>query len=422
VTLNLIGADPSTAVRITVENDTEAVGDAIVGFVDAYNQVIDFLNDQLRYDSVTEQGGLLIGDSLLVTVQNDLRRMATGVIPGLPSDMNRLAAIGITSVSETGKLVIDDAKLNQALTDDLSGVANLFSTSFATTNPDITYITSSAKTVFSSSGFSVDISQTATQGTLEGEEIGAFPVTLTASNNQIRLRVDGKESSILTLTAKTYAAGEDLAAEIQAQLNADPALAGRHVVVSLSAGRLMFTSSSYGGSSNVELGAEPPNSAFAALGLSGAISAAGLDVEGTINGEAATGKGQVLTGNAGNPTTDGLSLFVALTPGETDPLGPEGTVTVTEGLATRLSDLLLFLTDPVDGRVSSRADTLTRGIDELGADIEDMEARLEEKRLDLLEDFARLEASLAQLSSQGEFLIQQLASLPTMNTLRGNND
>ena len=33
-----------------------------------------------------------------------------------------------------------------------------------------------------------------------------------------------------------------------------------------------------------------------------------MDVAGEINGEEATGKGQVLTGNAGNSSTDGLSL------------------------------------------------------------------------------------------------------------------
>ena len=44
----------------------------------------------------------------------------------------------------------------------------------------------------------------------------------------------------------------------------------------------------------------------------------GLDVAGEINGEEATGKGQVLTGNAGNSNTDGLSIrYVGLAlPGE----------------------------------------------------------------------------------------------------------
>ncbi len=47
----------------------------------------------------------------------------------------------------------------------------------------------------------------------------------------------------------------------------------------------------------------------------------GLDVHGEINGEEATGKGQVLTGNTGNASTDGLAVrYTGLAlPGEPDP-------------------------------------------------------------------------------------------------------
>ncbi len=420
VTLNLNGADPATTVRLTVANDTEAVRTAVEGFVESYNQVIDFLNEQLRYDTVAEEAGLLIGDSLLVSVQNDLRRIATGVIPGLPSDMNRLAAIGITSVGETGTLVLDSAKLDAALASNLDGVTDLFSTSFATTNPDVTYVSSTSRTVLSSSGFVVDITSAATHGILEGSDLSGFPITLTSSDNQFRLTVDNKESSILTLTAQTYATGDELAAEIQTQLDADSQLSGRGITVEFTDGRLVFTSSSYGASSKVELGTEPENSAFGTLGLTGAVSTAGHDVAGTINGEAATGSGQILRGNTGNATTDGLSLLVALTPAEVDLLDSEAVVTVIDGIAARLSDQLGFLTDPIDGRVTLRVDTFTRKIDELDADIEDMEQRLEEKRLDLIDQFARLEATLATMNSQGQFLIEQLANLPTMDKM-GNN-
>ncbi len=422
VTLNLLGADAATSVRISVSNDTEDVRGAIEGFVESYNQVIDFLNEQLRYDPVTQEGGLLLGDSLLMSVQNDMRRIATGVVPGLPTDMNRLAAIGVTSVAETGKLVINDAKLDGALAANLEGVADLFSTSFTTTNPDITYLTSSDKTILSSSGFAVDITTAATGGTLEGAALGSFPITLTTSDNQIRLRVDGQESSVLTLSAQTYNTGDDLAAALQAQLSADPQLAGKHVSVEFSGGRLLFTSSSYGSSSSVQLGSEPENSAFATLGLTAAVATSGQDVAGTINGEPATGSGQTLTGNAGNATTDGLALLVTLTPSEVNSSESEGVVTVIDGLGARLNDQLGFLTHPVDGRVTTRTDTLTRQIDDLDSDIESMNERLEEKRQSLLSDFARLEASLASLTSQGDFLIQQLQNLPLTNTLTRRNN
>jgi flagellar hook-associated protein 2 len=159
------------------------------------------------------------------------------------------------------------------------------------------------------------------------------------------------------------------------------------------------------------------------LGLSSATATVGQDVAGTINGELATGTGQILKGRTGNRTTDGLSIQVTLTPADVNALEPEGVVTVVQGIATRLSNYLGFLTDSVDGRLTARTDTLTRHIDELDQDIDAMGERLEDKRIKLLEDFARLEASLASLTSQGEFLVQQLANLPRIDTIiRGNKD
>ena len=423
VTLNLLAADPSATVRISVENDTEAVRVAIEGFVESYNRVIDFLNDQLRFDTVTEQGGLLIGDSLLLNAQNDLRRIATDVISGLPTDLNRLSAIGITSVPENGRLVLNNAELSEALRSDPQGVANLFSTSSSSTNPDITFLNSTDRTATPVDGFTVNITDAATRGTLEGTAIAGFPLTLTGSDNQLRLVVDGVESSLITLPAQAYATGEDLAAEIQAQLNADSALAFKEISVEFTGGRLVFTSSNYGSSSTVELGTEPENSAFGALGLTAAILTAGQDVTGTINGESATGKGQVLTGDSGNTTSDGLALLVTLTQAEIDTQEPEGVVSLIDGIAARVGDLLDALTDPIDGRIKNRTNTLTRQIDEFDDDIERMEDVLEDKRLSLIDDFARLEASLAVLNSQGDFLIQQLSNLPRIDTLtRRSND
>jgi flagellar hook-associated protein 2 len=418
VTLNLLGADPATTVRITVANDTEAVTAAVEGFVAAYNGVIDFMNDQLRYDPLLETGGILLGDSMLITVQNDIRRIATDVVAGLPADLNRLSTVGITSVPETGRLILDSGALREALESDPQGVVNLFTISFSTTDPDIVFLNSTSKTVVTADGFTIDITQAATKGTLEGSMIGAFPLTLTGSNNELSFVIDGVESSILTLPERTYTTGDELALEIQAQLNADPKLAGRDVRVEFTGGRLRFTSSSYGSFSEVTLGAAPGNSAFAALGLSGAVSMSGKDVAGTINGESATGRGQILTGEAGNATSDGLALLVTLTTEEINDTEPEGVISLTEGIAARMRDRLEALTDPIDGRLVNRADTLTRKIEDLDADVERMKGLLEAKRLSLLNEYARLEASLAVLSSQGDFLLQQLAALPLMNSNR----
>ena len=140
----------------------------------------------------------------------------------------------------------------------------------------------------------------------------------------------------------------------------------------------------------------------------------GLDVEGTINGESATGTGQILTGDSGNATSDGLSLLIELVQSEVI-AGPEGVITLVDGIGARVADRLEALTDPVDGRLVNRTNTLNRKIDELEDDITRMGKLLEDKRSSLLADFARLEASLAVLNAQGDFLLAQLESLRNVN-------
>jgi flagellar hook-associated protein 2 len=266
------------------------------------------------------------------------------------------------------------------------------------------------------SGFTVDITSAATHGTLQGAPIGGFPLTLTGSNNELTLIIDGAESSVLSLPAKTYANGDELAREIQAQIAADPALVGRGVSVEFTGGVLTLTSSTYGSSSSVKLGAATADSAFAALGLASAASTEGEDVAGTINGESATGIGQILTGDTGNATSDGLALLVELTPGEVDSQASEAVVSIINGIAARVGDRLDALTATTDGRLANRTNTLNRQIEAYDAEVKRMEGLMESRRKTLLGDFARLEASLAVMNSQGDALMQQLSSLPRIDT------
>lgn len=418
LTLNDVSA---TAVQISVTADNDAVLGAITNFVNSYNQILDTLDQQLDFDEATETGGLLIGDSLLVSIQNRIRRIMTGTVPGLPSDMNRLSAIGITTNIETGRLVIDSGELQSAINGDLDAVAAIFSTSFTSTSSRVNIVSSTANTV-AGTGVEVDITQAATQGRLDGTSIAGFPLTLTAANNELVLIVDGQESGTITLDARTYNTIEELALEIETKANADATLGSRDVSVSASGTALTITSRAYGSSSEVRLGTQTANSATTALGLASGTAIAGVDVAGTLNGEAATGRGQLLTGNSGNATTDGLAVLVTLTAAQLDPGGPEATVTVTEGLARDLRDEITQLTDPVNGRMTRREDALNRVMQDLAATIGKQELRLEERRQDLLEEFARLEASLSSLNAQGELLTQQLANLPRIDTITGRRN
>ena len=138
----------------------------------------------------------------------------------------------------------------------------------------------------------------------------------------------------------------------------------------------------------------------------------GVDIEGTINGESATGDGRVLTGDSGNSTTDGLMIRVTLTPAQLIAQGQDqGTVKIIQGVASQLSRTLSSMTDPIDGLIATREDAIEATIEANIEHIERLEKRLDLKRSTLQRQFTVMETTLAELNSMGSFLGSQLASL-----------
>jgi len=124
VTLELRKADPATTVEITVSPNDDAVVDALKKFIDQYNSVISFMNQQLDYKDPS--GGKLAGDPLLIGLREELRRLVSDVVESIPSDSwDRLFEIGITTVDKSGTLQLDEAKLREALARDRAAVQRL---------------------------------------------------------------------------------------------------------------------------------------------------------------------------------------------------------------------------------------------------------------------------------------------------------
>ncbi len=134
---------------------------------------------------------------------------------------------------------------------------------------------------------------------------------------------------------------------------------------------------------------------------------AGLDVAGTIDGESATGSGQVLTGNDGNTNTDGLSLSYR---GSGDDLDV-GTIEVTLGVGERFDRTLFNITDSFDGYVAFKQNSLQDKITNIGQQIEQMEARLDKKMQRLINQYVAMELSLGQLQNQSDWLSGQIGAL-----------
>ena len=125
----------SAQVTLNVSNpgaDTTAVNDKIKKFVEQYNSTLDLIRSKLTEDKVKDPKndadrakGALRNDSMLAGIERQLRTSITSTFDTGTATMDELAEIGVSTGAATGgastadslagKLVIDETKLNAAL-------------------------------------------------------------------------------------------------------------------------------------------------------------------------------------------------------------------------------------------------------------------------------------------------------------------
>ncbi len=123
ITISAKSVGAGETLRIT--QDRASVRSKIDTFIANYNGLVGTFNALGSYDSTTETGGILIGDSTLRGVQNLIRREIGSAVSGLTGSFSSLAELGITT-DDTGKLSVDDETLNTALDNNFDDVGALF--------------------------------------------------------------------------------------------------------------------------------------------------------------------------------------------------------------------------------------------------------------------------------------------------------
>ena len=132
-----------------------------------------------------------------------------------------------------------------------------------------------------------------------------------------------------------------------------------------------------------------------------------MDVVGTINGEAATGSGQLLTGDDGENNVDGLVIKYTGTAENLD----VGEVKLTLGTAELFNRALFYITDSYDGYVAFKQDSLKESIERFELKIEEMEARLDQRMEMMINRFVIMEMALSTIQSQSQWLAAQIDNL-----------
>ncbi|WP_043417891.1 flagellar filament capping protein FliD [Cupriavidus basilensis] len=123
VTMNLATLGSST---ISVSTDTSTMAGAVQNFVSAYNTLQTTAGNLSSYDATNKTAGVLLGDSTLRTIENQLRSVINTPQTGASGSLNNLTQIGI-GFNADGTMSLDTSKLNSVLASNKAGVAQLFS-------------------------------------------------------------------------------------------------------------------------------------------------------------------------------------------------------------------------------------------------------------------------------------------------------
>jgi flagellar hook-associated protein 2 len=416
VTLNLLGTSAGQPVSVTVANDTSSAVTAVQNFVTAYNAVVNYVSQNNSYNTTTGNAGVFLGNEDASSITDSINNVIDSVVPGLSSELNNLSQIGITlDSSGNGDLDLNTTTLTNALSGQISGVtpddvASLFQLGGTSTNPGVQFVyATSATKVGATTPIGVNVTQAATQASLAGNNALAGSISIDGTNNTLSLSVDGQTGSI-ALAQGTYTP-QTLVQQVLAAINNSSSFSNASVQVGLSAsGQLQVTSGSYGSNSVVSVSG---GTAMAALGFTSSATAHGQNVEGNyvVNGvtEAATGQGQVLTGAKGNANTAGLEVRVAFNAAQVAG-GQKASVTVTHGIADQLGQVLNTLLDPVTGRLTTINTALQSSETDIQNQITAQNAYISEKQQTLLEEFANMEQTLAQLKTAGNFVTDAFAT------------
>jgi len=389
VSIDLLKADTNTTVTLNINRDIDSIKSKIQDFVSKYNDVASYINTQNSYDTTTKKtGGLLFGDGTLFSVKSDLTSIITESIWGVDSQFSIMGLVGI-NLDKNGQLNIDDATLTGYLQTNFSDVSSLFVGQGAASNGSLAYVghTQNSK----AAEYTVHITTAATRST-------------SAANTAVGGNLGSDETLTIAAGSKTAAISLTGSMTISDIINAiNTELGAKAIDITASndgSNHLVLTSNSYG----VHSFTISEDSDVLWTGGDQTVNN-GQNVSGTINGETATGSGQVLAGNTGNANTEGLSVKYSGTD-----TGDIGTITLTTGVAELFGRTLFSITDPYEGYVSFKETSLQNSIDDFQTKIDQMEARLALKKEQMINRFVVMETALNNIQNQSSWLTSQISA------------
>ena len=120
-----VTAETSTPATVTIERDGDTLKGKIEDFVSAYNDAISASQLATGFGPLNAQHIELASDSTLRGAMMSLSSAVSSSVSGLSGKYDMLASVGV-HLTQSGKLELDSAALEEALQDDVAAVEKVF--------------------------------------------------------------------------------------------------------------------------------------------------------------------------------------------------------------------------------------------------------------------------------------------------------
>ena len=358
-----------TGVTVAAAVDGSSVADTIGSLVQQANTILSGIATKSAYNFDTKTSGVFTGDGAVRLLQQNL--LTSVSLSGAPG----------VDVTRDGALTFDRQKFLDAFAADPAGVAQSFGGKAALTPAAGATSSSVALTTALSSARagSYDVRVTSApareQWSLDtGGDLSGQAITLTRGS---------------TTVSYQWAAGQSTS-EVAAALNTQLSTSGFGVGVTVNGGTMVFTADSAGSAQGFTVGSDSQ---------AGTQVTAGADVQGTIDGQTASGLGSVLSLPTGTGGAVGLSLAVTTTAADLAATGGSlGRVAFTPGLAQRLVTLIGDANGST-GTITTAQTGATARVKQLQTQIDAWDSRLTSYRQTLTTQFTAMETAMSKLKS-----------------------
>ncbi len=397
VTLNLLGAESGTAVNVSIAHDVSGITQTIQKFVTAYNNVRSWVTQN------TAVGAPLANNTTASSIAQSFTSALLNTVVGSTGSLTTAAIAGLQH-DKTGVLSLDTTVFQGFASTNFDDLRRLFTMSGTPSDSEVSFFSAGVNAKATATPYPVVITQAATMGSTTGSTWTTYATGGTADTMSITDTNTGHSGSI------SLANGDSIDSTV-ARLNAMFSGQKMRLTATKTAGsQIQISALDYGAMGGFTVAYTPGagGNGTAALGIN-AQSYTGLNVAGTINGVAGTGRGQYLTGAKGD-ASDGIMLRYTGTAARS-----AGSLAFSIGIGGTLGSIATGFAADSTGVAAQAATNATSNAADIGNNIAGIQARLDARRAQLTQQFIAMETALSQAQSLGAALTSQINAIQNVN-------